>query len=39
MIIKNETVMSNFIKFLIHSLETLDGHRGSARNFIDLNKK
>ena len=31
--------MSNFIKFLIYSLETLDGHRGSATTLINDKKK
>lgn len=34
LIIKNEDVLSQFIKFLIYSLETMDGIRGTARSFI-----
>ena len=30
LVIKNEIVMRNFIKLLIHSLKTIDGRRGSA---------
>jgi hypothetical protein len=30
LVIKNEKVMSNFIKLLIHSLKTVDGKKGSA---------
>lgn len=39
MIIRNESVMSSFLKFLIFSLETLDGSRGSANKIIELKKK
>ena len=31
--------MSKFLKFLIYSLETLDGHRGTATSFIEEKKK
>ena len=31
LIIKNETVMSQFIKLLIYKMDTIDGIRGSAR--------
>ena len=33
LIIKNESVMTKFIKLLIHNTETLDGIRGSAIPF------
>ena len=31
--------MSKFLKFLIYSLETLDGHRGTATTFIEIKKR
>lgn len=34
LIIKNERVMDYFIKFLIYSLETIDGNRGTATQII-----
>lgn len=30
LIIKNETVMTNFLKLLIHKTNSVDGFRGSA---------
>ena len=38
MIIYNEDVMSKLIKFLIYSMETLDGKRGTATKFIQMKK-
>ena len=32
--IQNESIMTKFLKFLIYSIETLDGHRGTAIKFI-----
>lgn len=34
LVIKNENVMKSLLIFLIHSLETLNGNRGSAVNLI-----
>lgn len=35
LLIKDEQEMMNFLKFLIYSLETIDGKRGSATPFIE----
>lgn len=36
LIIKNENVMTMFLKFLIYHMETFDGNRGSAQQFINM---
>ena len=35
LVIKNEVVMKNFIKFLIYSLQTVDGKKGTAMNLLE----
>lgn len=32
LIIKNESVMNDFIKLLIYKTETIDGYRGTAKS-------
>ena len=34
LLIENEDVMTKFLLFLIHTLETIDGNRGSAKDLI-----
>ena len=39
LVIKNEEVMTKFLLFLIHQLETIDGNRGTSINLIKYRKK
>ena len=35
LVIRNEEVMTKFLKFLIYSMQTVDGKRGTATALLD----
>ena len=39
LVIRNEEVMTKFLKFLIYSLQTIDGNRATATTLLNENIK